>query len=103
MAQYKPDVTIHLVADFETSQARKPGDIDRIGFERRVALMEETRMRDPRIKTVDAGLSRDEVTAALFGHVWNALLLRSSVPAASEFEASKGIRDSTTQVQIARS
>lgn len=66
MDRYKPDLTIHLVSDFETSNARKPGDRNRADFDRRLAIMQEMRMRDPTIKTVDARKGFDEVTSDLF-------------------------------------
>lgn len=66
MDRYKPDLTIHLVSDFETSNARKPGDRTRAEFDRRLAIMQEMRMRDPAIRTVDARKQFEEVTTDLF-------------------------------------
>ena len=73
MAAYRPDQVIHLVSDFETSSARKPGDIDRPAFERRVKLMEAMRARDPATAVVDARDSLDEVTRNLFRIAWQAV------------------------------
>lgn len=70
MEKHKADLTIHLVSDFETSRSRKPGDIRRRDFERRLSLMREMRRRDPEIRVVDARLPLDEVRRQLFGCVW---------------------------------
>lgn len=65
METYKPSVMVHLVSDFETSNARKPGDRSRSEFEQRLALMKEMRRRNPGIKVVDARNGFDEVTSDL--------------------------------------
>ena len=70
METFKPDLAIHLISDFETSNARKPGDRSRADFDQRLALMQEMRMRDPAIKIVDARNGFDEVTRDLFNCVW---------------------------------
>lgn len=65
METYRPDLTIHLVSDFDTSSARKPGDRTRTDFDQRLALMQEMRTLDPAIVTVDASKRFDEVTGDL--------------------------------------
>lgn len=79
MEKYKPEITIHLVSDFETSNARKPGDRTHAEFHERLSLMEEMRTRDPAIKVVDARNEFDEVTRDLSGHIWLVLSERASV------------------------
>lgn len=73
MEGYRPGLTIHLVSDFETSNARKPGDRTRADFDQRLTLMQEMRARDPAVVTVDASKSFDEVTGELRGHIIEAL------------------------------
>lgn len=70
METFKPDLAIHLISDFETSNARKPGDRSRADFDQRLALMQEMRMRDPAIKIVDARNGFDEVTRELSNCIW---------------------------------
>lgn len=65
MQTRSPDLMIHLVTDYETSNARKPGDRSRSQFDRRMALMQEMRTKDPTIKIVDARKEFDAVTAEL--------------------------------------
>lgn len=65
MEAFKPDLTIHLVSDFATSNARKPGDRTRSDFDQRLALMQEMREVDPTIITVDASRDFDDVTRDL--------------------------------------
>ncbi len=69
MAMYRPDVTIHLVSDFDVSNARKPGDRTRADFNQRLALMQEMRRLDPTVVTVDASRGFDEVTKDLQGQI----------------------------------
>lgn len=78
MERFKPSLTIHLVCDFETSHARKPDDISRAAFERRLSLMQDMRERDSGIVVVDGGQSMDEVTNRLLQNVWLALWARSA-------------------------
>jgi hypothetical protein len=80
MERCKPDLTIHLLSDFETSNSRKPGDRTRADFDQRLALMEEMRNLDPAIKIVDARKSFDEVTNDLCDCVWPSLLERRESP-----------------------
>ena len=79
LEQYKPGLAVHLVADFETSFARKPGGIKRPGYERRLSLMREMRERDSEIEVVDAGQDLAEVTLQLFQCAWLALWKRALV------------------------
>ena len=81
MERFKPSLTIHLICDFETSHARKPDDISRAAFERRLSFMKDMRERDPGIVVVDSGQSLDEVTNSLFQKVWLALWARSAAAA----------------------
>ncbi len=67
---YKPTLSVHLVSDFETSQARKPGDLEAEEFKRHADLMSLMRAQDPRVQTVDARQTQDEVTRDLFRCVW---------------------------------
>jgi thymidylate kinase len=73
MSRVQPDVTIHLIGDYETSQARKPGELDRQAFDKRVALMKDIQAKAPRIHVIDAGRSREDVSKALFELIWKAL------------------------------
>ena len=78
MAAHKPDLMIHLLADFETSTARKPGDRTSADFDQRLALMEDMRKLDPGIRIVDARKQFDEVTNDLFECVRRELMQRSA-------------------------
>ncbi len=51
MARHEPDLTIHMLIDFETSRARKPGDREPADFEQRLSLMREMRARNPNVRT----------------------------------------------------
>jgi thymidylate kinase len=73
MQKRTPDLMIHLVTDYETSNARKPGDRSRSEFDMRMALMHEMRVHDPNIKIVDARKEFDVVTAELSKCVRTAL------------------------------
>lgn len=78
MEQFKPTLTIHLDADFATSFARKPGDIEEVDFERRLALMQEMRRRDPEIVIVDSRQAMEQVTRDLSQRVWLALSVHTA-------------------------
>ena len=82
MARHEPDLAIHMLIDFETSRARKPGDRDPADFEQRLSLMREMRARNPNVRLVDARESFDEVTRELFRWCWLALWVRSGGTAA---------------------
>jgi hypothetical protein len=69
MEKYVPHLTIHLLSDFATSEKRKPGDRTPADFNQRLALMQEMRVRDPRIKIVDARKEFDAVTGELLTHL----------------------------------
>ena len=73
MSLVQPDVTIHLVGDYETSRARKPGELDREAFDKRVSLMKDIQATAPRIHVMDAGKSMDDVSKSLFELIWKAL------------------------------
>jgi hypothetical protein len=73
MAQYRPDVTIHLTGEYATSATRKPGELTREDFDKRIALMAESRRRDQDIHVVDASGDIDEVSGALFKLIWSKL------------------------------
>ena len=73
MESHRPDLAIHLIGDFETSNARKPGDRTRANFDQRLALMREMRRLDPTIITVDASRDFDEVTRDLRNCIFRAL------------------------------
>ena len=78
MEQFKPNLTIHLDADFATSYARKPGDIEEADFELRLALMKEMRGRDPAIVIVDSRQAMQQVTRDMSQRVWSALSVHST-------------------------
>lgn len=65
MQSYRPDLTIHLLSDFETSSSRKPGDRNQTDFDLRLSIMQELRSVDPTIRTVDARNGFEEVTKEL--------------------------------------
>jgi thymidylate kinase len=73
MARHRPDITVHLIGDYAASAARKPGDINRDEFDRRLVLMEESRRRDPSIYVLDAGCDLDDVSRSLFKLIWSKL------------------------------
>jgi hypothetical protein len=73
MCRIEPDVMIHLVGDHAISQRRKPEEISRSEFEKRLALMEEMRLRIPSIRVINAAGRIDEVSRSLFPMIWNAL------------------------------
>jgi hypothetical protein len=73
MAQIQPDISVQLVGDYATSQARKPGELTREGFDKRTTLMKEIRDRFPETRVLDAGRDVDEVSRSLFALVWSAL------------------------------
>ena len=73
MSLVQPDVVAHLVGDYAVSQARKPGELSRGEFDRRIALMEQMRSRGLGTHVVDASQSVDEVSKELFELIWKAL------------------------------
>ena len=73
MAQSQPDVSVQLVGSYATSQARKPGELAREDFDKRMALMEELRERFPGICVLDADRDIDAVSRSLFRLIWSAL------------------------------
>jgi hypothetical protein len=73
MAQLQPDVSVQLVGDYATSRVRKPGELTREQFDKRMTLMKEIRDRFPETRVLDANRDVDEVSRSLFGLVWNAL------------------------------
>ena len=73
MAQIQPDISVHLVGDYATSQARKPGELTREEFDKRIALMKQIRERFPETRVLEADRDMDEVSRTLFQLVWNAL------------------------------
>ena len=77
MEKRGPGLTVHLVSDFETSNARKPGDRSRSQFDRRLALMQEMRALNPSIKVVDARNEFDAVTGELAKCVLVALSMQT--------------------------
>ena len=73
MSRVQPDVTIHLIGDYEVSQARKPGELDREAFDKRISLMKDIQARAPRIHVIDAGRNVEDVSRSLFELIWKAL------------------------------
>jgi thymidylate kinase len=73
MACIHPDLMIHLTGDYAISQGRKPGELSREEFDKRIALMAEIRARVPSVRVVDASGQVDDVSKSLFGLIWNAL------------------------------
>jgi thymidylate kinase len=73
MERFKPDLTIHLISDFETSNARKPGDRTPADFDRRLALMHEMRLIDRKAIIIDASRDFDEVTRDLHSCILRAV------------------------------
>jgi thymidylate kinase len=73
MNRFRPDVMVQLVADHAVSAARKPGELQRGDFEKRIDLMTELRKIDPRIQVVDAGDDLDTVSRSLFKLIWEKL------------------------------
>jgi hypothetical protein len=73
MSRIEPDVSVHLVGDYAVSQTRKPGELSREEFDKRISLMEEIRTRAPQTNVVDAAGDLDQVSRSLFKLIWNAL------------------------------
>jgi hypothetical protein len=73
MSRVQPDITIHLIGDYAVSEARKPGELTRDEFDKRIALMEQMRCEAPRTYVIDAAGTVDEVSKSAFGLIWNAL------------------------------
>jgi thymidylate kinase len=73
METYRPNLTIHLVNDFNTSNARKPGDRTRDDFDQRLALMQKMRAMDASIITIDASRDFEEVTQDLLNCICRTL------------------------------
>lgn len=78
---YQPDLSIHFLSDFETTEARKPGDTTAEAFALRLQLLEEMRASNPSIPVVDARQELDVVTSQLGALVWSAMYeMQSSQP-----------------------
>lgn len=73
MAAFQPEISIQLVGDHSLSEARKPGELKRQDFDRRVDLMRKIRKLAPRTHVVDAGGSIDDVLRSLFKLIWSEL------------------------------
>lgn len=73
MSCVRPDIVAHLVGTYAVAQARKPGELSRVEFDKRVALMEQMRARGPGMHVIDASKSIDEVSEQLFELIWKAL------------------------------
>lgn len=74
--RYSPDLCIHLVAPFETLEARKPGELNQADFNSRTNLLDRLRTLNPMIKTVDvAKNSADEVFAIILADKYKFLLV----------------------------
>lgn len=73
MVAYQPDLYIHFLSDFETTEARKPGDTTAEAFALRLQLLEEMRALNPNIPVVDARQELDVVTSQLGALVWSAM------------------------------
>ena len=73
MALTQPDVSVQLVGSYATSQIRKPGELSREEFDKRMVLMEELRERFPGICVLDADRDVDAVSRSLFRLIWSAL------------------------------
>ena len=73
MQAYRPDVTIHMVADHSVSALRKPGEIEKPDFDARLDVMTQLRENDPQIICIDASQPLESVTHELFSVVWKKL------------------------------
>lgn len=73
MGQIQPDLVVHLTGGYEVSQTRKPGELTRAEFEKRIRLMEDMQARAPDTHVIDASKDVDEVSKSLFGLIWKAL------------------------------
>jgi thymidylate kinase len=73
MAGVVPDIIVHLTIDYETSTARKPGDLDRSEFSQCENLMRRMREIDPSILVIDAEQPAAEVSRQLQRIVWDCL------------------------------
>ena len=73
MARVQPDVAVQLVADYAISDARKPGELTREEYDKRISLMQELRNTASPTYVIDAARSIDEVSRSLFGLIWSAL------------------------------
>jgi hypothetical protein len=73
MSRVPPDLTVHLMGDYETAETRKPGELTRDAFERRIALMRRLQATTPQVQVVDAGADIDQVSKSVFRLIWQSL------------------------------
>jgi len=73
MAAFQPEIPIQLVGDHSLSDARKPGELKREDFDRRIALMRKIRELEPKTHVIDAGGNLDDVSRSLFKLIWSEL------------------------------
>jgi thymidylate kinase len=73
ICRIQPDLAVHLIGDYEVSQARKPGELTRAEFDKRISLMEHIRARASGTHVIDASKDIDDVSRSLFGLIWKAL------------------------------
>jgi len=73
MSRIQPDVIVHLIGDYAISHARKPGELSREEFDKRIALMAAIRAGTPQVGVIDAAGDVDQVARSLFALVWKAL------------------------------
>ena len=73
MSRIQPDVIVHLIGDYPISQARKPGELSREEFDKRISLMVAMRATTPEVRVISAAGDVDQVARSLFALVWKVL------------------------------
>ncbi|WP_424943972.1 hypothetical protein [Aliiroseovarius crassostreae] len=73
MKRYAPDLTIHLMAPYDVTEARKPGELTPQTHAQRQALLHAMRRQDPSIVVMNSNRSFDEVHNDLMQTLWGRL------------------------------
>jgi hypothetical protein len=68
-----PDLTLHLTAPYEVAESRKPGELTRKDFERRLDLLRRCRDIATNAHEVDASQSQHDVFSTLLNRIWASL------------------------------
>lgn len=70
MNNFTPDLFLHMIADYATSEKRKPGELTEEAFSKRAELMTRIRKATQNCVSIDASRSIDMVTSELFTSIW---------------------------------
>lgn len=69
----RPDLTLQLTAPYEVAESRKPGELTRVDFERRLELLRRCRDTDANTSEIDASRSQHHVFSTLLNRIWASL------------------------------